>query len=96
MWQYGIEKGFITDIDRYLVNITERQDFSVNMTHMTDHELKETVQEELGQLARDLDLDFGGSLMKTGGESKHARNQEVEMHRNTNDTMNYANVVGSV
>ncbi len=34
--------------------------------------------------------------MRTGGEYKHSKNQQVEFHRNVNDTMNYANVIGSV
>jgi radical SAM superfamily enzyme YgiQ (UPF0313 family) len=96
MWKHAIDNGFISDIDQYLINITERQDFTVNLTKMGDAELKSEVDAALGELASDLGLDFGGSLMKTGGESKHSRNQEVEMHRNTNDTMNYANVIGSV
>jgi radical SAM superfamily enzyme YgiQ (UPF0313 family) len=96
MWKHAVDNGYIEDIDQYLINITERQDFSVNMTKMSDAELKSAVEAELGALASDLGLDFGSSLMKTGGENKHSRNQEVEMHRNTNDSMNYANVIGSV
>jgi radical SAM superfamily enzyme YgiQ (UPF0313 family) len=96
MWNHAINNGYITDIDQYLVNITERQDFSVNMTVMSDVQLKDEVNASLGQLATELGLNLGGSLMKTGGENKHSRNQEVELHRNTNDTMNYANVIGSV
>jgi len=96
MWKHAVDNGYIRDVDQYLLNITERQDFSVNMSRMNDAELKNEVEKALGGLARDLGLDFGGSLMKTGGENRHSRNQEVEMHRNTNDTMNYANVIGSV
>ncbi len=97
MWKHAIDNKFITDIDQYLINITERQDFSVNMTKMGDEELKTEVYDALGKLSKDLGLNLGG-LMKTGGESKHAKNQESEVtvHRNTTDTMNYANVVGSV
>ncbi len=96
MWDHAIKNGYITDIDQYLVNITERQDFSVNMTTMTDDELKEVTEASLSSLALDLGLNFGGSFMRTGGENKHSKNQEVEVHRNVNDTMNYANVIGSV
>jgi anaerobic magnesium-protoporphyrin IX monomethyl ester cyclase len=96
MWNHAVENGFITDIDQYLVNITERQDFTVNMTKMSDQELKDVANAELAKLADDLGLNLGGSFMRTGGESKHSKNQEVEMHRNTNDTMNYANVIGAV
>jgi anaerobic magnesium-protoporphyrin IX monomethyl ester cyclase len=96
MWKHATTNGFIPDIDRYLINITERQDFSVNLTKMGDDELKSEVELALSDLADDLGLDLGGSLMRTGGENKHSKNQEVTMHRNTNDSMNYANVIGSV
>jgi radical SAM superfamily enzyme YgiQ (UPF0313 family) len=96
MWKHAMDNGYIKDIDQYLTNITERQDFSVNMTKMGDAELKREVELALSELASDLGLDLGGSLMKTGGENKHSRNQEAAMHRNSNDTMNYANVIGSV
>ena len=66
------------------------------MTRMSDDELKEVTEASLSSLAVDLGLDFGGSFMRTGGENKHSKNQEVEVHRNVNDTMNYANVIGSV
>lgn len=95
MWNHAIENGFITDIDRYLVNITERQDFTVNMTKMTDEELKRETDEALQELAHDLDLGLDDA-MHTGGYKKHAKPQEVKVHRNVNDTMNYANVIGSV
>jgi anaerobic magnesium-protoporphyrin IX monomethyl ester cyclase len=95
MWDHAIKNGFITDIDRYLVNITERQDFSVNMTTMDDEELKSAVADGLKDLSKQLGLDLQDT-MKTGGYNKHGKNQKAEMHRNLNDTMNYANVIGSV
>jgi len=100
MWNHAIENGFIKDIDRYLINITERQDFTVNMTAMADGELKNVVADGLKKLANDLELDLADS-MRTGGENKHAKNQEearkkATIHRNVNETLNYANVVGSV
>jgi radical SAM superfamily enzyme YgiQ (UPF0313 family) len=95
MWDHAINNNYITDIDRYLINITERQDFSVNMTKMTDEELKREAADALKELAVDLGLELGDA-MHTGGYNKHGKNQEVEMHRNANDTMNYATVIGSV
>jgi anaerobic magnesium-protoporphyrin IX monomethyl ester cyclase len=98
MWKHAVENGFITDIDQYLTEMTERQDFSVNMTKMSDAELKSAVEEGLGSLANEFGLKFGGSLMKTGGENTHNRQQAAEIRRkaNQNDSMNYANVIGSV
>jgi radical SAM superfamily enzyme YgiQ (UPF0313 family) len=95
MWNHAIENGFITDIDRYLVNMTERQDFSINMTTMSDEELKQVTKDGLQELAVKLGLQLKDSF-KTGGYMKHGKNQDASVHRNVNDTMNYANVVGSV
>ena len=36
MWKHAIENGFIKDIDKYLTDITERQDFSLNMTSIKE------------------------------------------------------------
>jgi hypothetical protein len=68
------------------------------MTKMSDAELKSAVEEGLGSLANEFGLNFGGSLMKTGGENKHSRHLAAEVRRraNQNDSMNYANVIGSV
>jgi anaerobic magnesium-protoporphyrin IX monomethyl ester cyclase len=98
MWKHAIDNGYIKDIDQYLLDITERQDFSVNMTKMSDAELKKTVEAALRGLATDLGLDFGANPMKTGGENKHNRHQAAEVRRkgNANDSMNYATVIGSV
>jgi radical SAM superfamily enzyme YgiQ (UPF0313 family) len=95
MWNHAISHGYITDIDRYLVNITERQDFNINMTKMSDEELKSETELALKELAIDLGLQLADT-MHTGGYSKHAKNQGVSTHRNVNETMNYANVIGSV
>ena len=32
MWNYAIENGYIKNIDQYLSDITERQDFNINLT----------------------------------------------------------------
>jgi anaerobic magnesium-protoporphyrin IX monomethyl ester cyclase len=98
MWDHAIKHGYITDIDRYLLEITERQDFGINMTTMSDEELKRETFAALKELERDLNMGLGEErLMKTGGYKNNTKNQEETMkHRNVNDTMNYANVIGSV
>ena len=40
MWDYAIKNGYIKDIDKYLTQITERQDFSLNLSKMSDADLK--------------------------------------------------------
>jgi len=39
MYEYAKQKGLITDEDRYLESITERQDICINLTKMTDDEI---------------------------------------------------------
>jgi anaerobic magnesium-protoporphyrin IX monomethyl ester cyclase len=103
MWDHAIQHGHITDIDKYLTEITERQDFGINMTTMTNEELKRETFAALKELEQDLRVGLGeGSLMKTGGYQNNAKNQEnareaekTMKHRNVNETMNYANVIGS-
>ena len=44
MWDHAIENGYINDIDQFLTDITERQDFSLNMTAIDEEELKKAVK----------------------------------------------------
>ena len=93
MWSYAIENGFITDIDKFLTAITERQDFSLNMTKMDEEELK---AHTLGWLDK-LNKKFGNldknKLLKTGGYDKHSKHQEkakqVDRNKTTKDSLNY-------
>ena len=44
MYDYAKANGFITDEDRFLESITERQDICVNMTKMTDEEIMSEIK----------------------------------------------------
>ncbi|MBD1161165.1 B12-binding domain-containing radical SAM protein [Pelagibacterales bacterium SAG-MED15] len=93
MWKHAIENGFITDIDKFLTAITERQDFSLNMTKMDEEELKAYT---LGWLDK-LNKKFGNldknKLLRTGGYDKHSKHQEkaklVDRNKTTKDSLNY-------
>lgn len=94
MWRYCADNGYITDADAFLTGIVERQDFSVNLTTMSDEEL---VGEVTAGLTR-LNKAFGGhldskSLIKTGGYARHQKHQESDV-RGINptvpDTLNFA------
>ena len=39
MYDYAKVNGYITDEDKYLESITERQDITINMTRMSDEEI---------------------------------------------------------
>ena len=103
MWDHAIKNNYIKDIDKYLTEITERQDFSLNMTKMTDEELK---NETLQWLTK-LNEIFGNSLdesklLKTGGEDQHSKHQEKsknmpqDKNATTKDILNYAAQEGAM
>jgi anaerobic magnesium-protoporphyrin IX monomethyl ester cyclase len=68
MYQYAIDNGFITDEDKYLEGITERQDIGLNMTSMTDDELIECIKDGAREINKLLNLGLDeDSYVKTGG-----------------------------
>ena len=100
MWDHAIENGFITDIDKFLTDITERQDFSLNMTSIDEEELKahtlgwlDRLNNKFGNLAKD-------KLLKTGGYDKHSKHQEkdkqVDRNETTKDSLNYGAQEGTM
>ena len=104
MFKYAVENGYIKNIDDYLTQITDRQDFSLNLTKMKEEDLKgETVQwlERLNKTFGNL-LDKG-KLLKTGGMDKHSKHQNtkeriniVDRNKTTRETLNYATQEGTV
>ena len=66
MWDYAIKNGYIKDIDKYLIQITERQDFSLNMTKMSDKEMKDEVLKWLKKLNKKFGKLKESELIKTG------------------------------
>jgi len=103
MWNYAIENNHIKDIDHYLTQITERQDFSLNLTKMSEKSLKgETLQ-----WLKKLNKSFGNSLsseklLKTGGYDKHSKHQNKDrknpkdINKTTTETLNYATQEGTM
>jgi radical SAM superfamily enzyme YgiQ (UPF0313 family) len=104
MWEHALEHGFITDQDEYLTRMTERQDVVLNMTQMTDEEMLTEVKEGIDRINKKLDLKLNPDrLIKTGGYAKHtvSANKKFEKiivnrSRNSNDSLNYAKVTGSM
>ena len=99
MWKYAIENGYIKDIDQYLTSITERQDFSLNMTKMNEEDLKSYTLNWLEKLNQE----FGNSLnkdklLKTGGYDSHSKHQKDKINKNntTKDSLNYAYQEGTL
>ena len=104
MWNYAIENNYIEDIDRYLTQITERQDFSLNLTKMSEEQLKNETVQWLDRLNKS----FGNpldkeKLIKTGGYDKHSKHQNtkerkvlVDRNTTTSETLNYATQEGTM
>jgi len=56
MYDYAKQNGFITDEDRYLESITERQDICLNMTKMTNEEIMNEIKVGARRLNEMLDM----------------------------------------
>jgi anaerobic magnesium-protoporphyrin IX monomethyl ester cyclase len=101
MWKHAIDNNFINNIDEYLTAITERQDFSLNMTGMSDDELKGQTVAWLDHLNEHFGNNLNNkTLLKTGGYDKHSEHQEkskkVDRNMTTKDSLNYANQEGTL
>ena len=77
MWRYCVENSYIDDPDKFLSEVTERQDIILNLTRMSDEKLYNEVINGLASLSQAFDLGLkGGSLIRTGGMTKHGKNQD--------------------
>ena len=56
MYDYAKVNGFITDEDRYLESITERQDICINLTKMSDKDIMNQIKKGAAQLNEMLEL----------------------------------------
>lgn len=100
MYKYAKEHGFISDEDKYLTSITERQDICLNMTTLSDNEIIGEIKNWAGHLNDVLQLGLDKDrLIKTGGYRKHdhQKSDEIEdLKRNENDmSFNYSEQVFS-
>lgn len=101
MYRYALEHGYITDEDRYLTSITERQDICLNMTRMSDEEITAEIKKAAKKANKVLNLGLEDEhLLKTGGYKRHTNrdaqvgkieNDPESIHRNENDfSFNYS------
>jgi radical SAM superfamily enzyme YgiQ (UPF0313 family) len=85
MYDYAKAKGFITDEDRYLESITERQDICVNMTKMSNETIMNDIEIGAKRLNKLLKVGLeGDSLIKTKGykNQRIAKTLEVTQEQN--------------
>ncbi|MDC3107773.1 B12-binding domain-containing radical SAM protein [Paracoccaceae bacterium] len=79
MYDYAIKNGYITDQNRYLDSITERQDLCLNMTQMSDEEVKGLIAEGAASLNNKLNIGLkSDTLLKTGGYNKHTNKKKLK------------------
>ncbi len=68
MYDYAKVNGFITDEDRYLESITERQDICINLTKMSDKDIMNQIKKGAAQLNEMLELGLNeDTYIKTKG-----------------------------
>ena len=103
MFKHAIDNNYITDIDDYLTQITERQDFSLNMTKMSTEDLKNETLKWLEKLNKIFGNQLGkDKLIKTGGEDNMTTNQRkdrknnIDRNETTRETLNYATQEGTL
>ncbi len=75
MYDYAKVNGFITDEDRYLESMTERQDICVNMTKLSDEEIMDEIKIGAGKLNEMLEL---GLTEDTYIKTKNYQSQKVK------------------
>ncbi len=79
MYDYAREKGFITDENKYLDSITERQDLCVNMTTMSDEKVKGLIADGAEELNEKLGIGLNKEkLIKTGGYNSHSKKTKLK------------------
>ena len=93
MYDYAKENGFISNDDKYLDSITERQDLCVNMTTMSDEKVKGLIAEGAAQLNEKLEIGLKkDKLIKTGGYNAHSKKTKLKkLNREKNSLiLNYS------
>ena len=79
MYDYAKEHGFISNDDKYLDSITERQDLCVNMTTMSDEKVKGLIADGAAQLNEKLGIGLKKEkLIKTGGYNAHSKKTKLK------------------
>lgn len=88
MYDYALKNGYIVNEDRYLDLITERQDLCLNMTKMSDEEVKTAIAEGAENLNKHLEIGLDkNKLLKTGGYNKHTNSKRIKKLKNSSQKL---------
>ena len=93
MYDYAKANGFITDEDRFLESITERQDICVNMTKMTDEEIMSEIKAGAKKLNEQLHV---GLTEDTYIKSKGYKSQRIKKKLRRPDPENMKRIENDV
>ena len=85
MYDYAKANGFITDEDRYLESITERQDICLNMTKMSDEEIMKEIKNGARILNEKLEVGLTEeTFIRTKGYKGQRIKKKLEAPQETN------------
>jgi len=85
MYDYAKANGFITDEDKFLESITERQDICLNMTKMSDEEIMNEIKIGAAKLNEMLDVGLTeDTYIKSKGYKSQRVDKELEAPIETN------------
>jgi radical SAM superfamily enzyme YgiQ (UPF0313 family) len=93
MYDYAKANGFITDEDRFLESITERQDICCNMTKMTDEEIMSEIKTGAKMLNEQLHV---GLTEETYIKSKGYKSQRIKKKLRRPDPENMKRIENDV
>ena len=93
MYDYAKTNGFITDEDRFLESITERQDICMNMTKMTDEEIMNEIKAGAKKLNEELHV---GLTEETYIKTKGYKSQRIKKKLRRPDPENMKRIENDV
>lgn len=88
MYDFAKENGFITNEDAYLDSITERQDLCLNMTKMSDTQVRNLIADGAEEINAKLNLGLSkNKLLKTGGYNKHTQKKKLKKFKREKNSL---------
>ena len=88
MYKYAIDHNYITDENRYLDSITERQDLCLNMTSLSDDKIRNLIADGAQELNESLKLGLKkNTLLKTGGYNKHTQKKKLKRFKREKNSL---------
>ena len=71
MFEYARQSGAIKDVEEYVLDSGDRQDFRINLTNMEQKSIEEVVKRNLKKISEKLNLGLEGEKLIKTGNYKH-------------------------